>query len=579
LDTTQSYWSRIYDYNTVDSTQDDDIDVWRGQMLPDLSLHKHNRYGHLIRPRQSLYRDLVEARQNFVYKLNELLGEILLVDEMQDWEQVFYKEYVKGTVTYKTSKYWNFADWRLIEKDHNDVVTFEYDTNIVADVTYNDYPKMIADTSQSENTYALVKVVPHSDGINRPETYRYDGTQWKLVHKQKATIAFSEEVWNQSKFGHGYDAQGFDITPFDSGSSDILSTLFDDLRNKVFINTHRIKYNKLWFSSLYQAVLQNTTSDFAFKTTYVRLKVQHPVLTNRTHYERYNISVVEDYLQQIKPFHTKVHSVMDSNTLGEGISVEIDDKSHSKMLVEMRRLDHSLRNWQCDIILNGGDFGYTPGNEDVSAFTSVDADYDIIYNGNKFDQPACEWEGDELYPVDYTENISIAVQTNASGDSVTGDTRSFRINYYEPMGIEVSNVIVDTKKTVLASDVTATATDIPVANASVLDQPTITTGHGAPNRNGVVWIGTERIEYGAIDDNADTLKFCVRGTLGTGQKAHTSGDTVINSGNTTKIPALEKFSHYGDNLRMAYNDSGITLADPGITPEHAFIRNAGQGSI
>ena len=52
------------------------------------------------------------------------------------------------------------------------------------------------------------------------------------------------------------------LHPFDSGSSDILSTLFDDLRNKVFINTHRIKYNKLWFSSLYQAVLQNTTRDF-----------------------------------------------------------------------------------------------------------------------------------------------------------------------------------------------------------------------------------------------------------------------------------------------------------------------------
>ena len=128
------------------------------------------------------------------------------------------------------------------------------------------------------------------------------------------------------------------------------------------------------------------------------------------------------------------------------------------------------------------------------------------------------------------------------------------------MGIEVSNVIVDTKKTVPASDVTATATDIPVTNASVLDQPTITTGHGAPNRNGVVWIGTERIEYGAIDDNR-YAEVRVRGTLGTGQKAHTSGDTVNNSGNTTKI-ALEKSSHYGDNLRMAYNDSGITLAGP-----------------
>ena len=577
-DTAQTYWSRIYDYNTVDSTQTDDIDVWRGQMLPDLSLHKHNRYGHLIRPRQSLYRDLVEARQNFVYKLNELMGEILLVDEMQDWETVFYKEFVKGTITYKTSRYWNFVDWHLIEKDNNGVVTFEYDTNTVPDIAYNDWHKMDADTSQAENTYALVKVVPHSDGLNRPEIYRWNGTEWKLVYKQKATIALSEEVWNQSKFGHGFDAQGFDITAFDSGSSEIISTLFDDLRNKVFINSHRNKYNKLWFSCLYQAVLQNTTSDFAFKTTYVKLKVQHPVLTDRKHYERYSISVVEDYLQQIKPFHTKVHSVMDSNTLGEGISVEIDEETQ-KMLVEMRRIDHSLRSWQCDIELNGGTFGYTPGNEDVSTFTTVDADYDIIYNGNVFDQPACEWEGDELYPVDYTENISIAVQTNASGSSETGDTRSFRINMFEPMGVHVSNVIVDAKKTALASDITATATDITVTDASILDQPSITTGHGAPNKNGVVWIGTERIEYGAIDDNADTLKFCVRGTMGTGQKAHTSGDTVINSGNTTKIPALEKFSHYGDDLRMAYNDSGISLADPGITPEHAFIRNAGQGSI
>ena len=73
--------------------------------------------------------------------------------------------------------------------------------------------------------------------------------------------------------------------------------------------------------------------------------------------------------------------------------------------------------------------------------------------------------------------------------------------------------------------------------------------------------------------------FCTRGTLGTSIKAHTSGDTVINNGPTTKIPTVDKFSHYGDGLRLAYNDSGISLSATGTTPEHAFIRNAGKGTI
>ena len=76
------------------------------------------------------------------------------------------------------------------------------------------------------------------------------------------------------------------------------------------------------------------------------------------------------------------------------------------------------------------------------------------------------------------------------------------------------------------------------------------------------------------------LFYCTRGTHSTPIQEHTSGTTVIEQ--NERIPTLESFAHYGDNLRLAYNDSGVSLADPGspgISPEHAFIRNAGQGSI
>ena len=159
-------------------------------------------------------------------------------------------------------------------------------------------------------------------------------------------------------------------------------------------------------------------------------------------------------------------------------------------------------------------------------------------------------------------------------DGITAgpDTRTFRMMQYQPMNIQISNAIVDAQKTTLTANITEFDTTIPVTDASILDDPN--TISAVP---GVIYIGSERIEYQAIEQN--NLLFCTRGTLGTSIKAHTSGDTVVNSGPTTEIPIVDEFSHYGDGLRLAYNDSGISLSAPGTTPEHAFIRNAGKGTI
>ena len=140
---------------------------------------------------------------------------------------------------------------------------------------------------------------------------------------------------------------------------------------------------------------------------------------------------------------------------------------------------------------------------------------------------------------------------------------------YQPNDIQISNVIDDAHKTTLGSAVTATDTTIPATSPTFFDNPT--------SEPGVVYINGERIEYDAIDNN--NLLYCKRGTLGTSAKGHVSGSTIIHSGPSTRIPTLEKFSHYGDGLRLAYNDSGTSLSAAGISPEHAFIRNVGPGSI
>ena len=575
-DIDMSNWSKIYDYNFIEGTQSDDISIWRGQPVPDLKLHKYGRFGHQVRPRQSLYRDLKEARQNFVYAVNSLLSEVNVIDEINNWENAFTTTFVEGTVTYRIKDYVNLVDWNLVERDTEDNVTFRFNPNTVADLVYNTKQDYIdAGEPTDDGTYVLIKSTSPGSDIDRSEMYLYTNGTDKLVYKEKATVQLSEEMWNQSKFGHGFDAIGFDVTPFDACSDNAIGKLMDLLRTEIFINKHHVKYNQMWFKLLFTSILQNTADDFAFKTTYASLGVKRPLLINKPQYQEYSIDTIEQFINDIKPFHTKLLSSIESNTHGESTNIQIDEQER-QAVITMKYEDHSVRDWACDLVLDGGGFDTIFGaSVDYSLFTTQQADLEYDYNGNVFVQPACEGFGEELVATDFTENISIKVQTMLNATLDSGHTRSFRMMQYQPQNIQQSNVIVDTQKTTITSNIAPAVTTIPVVDATVLDNPSVTSG-----QPGVIYIGNERITYEAIDGN--DLLFCTRGTLGTSVQTHTSGAEVVNTGPRTRIPTTDKFSHYGNGLRLAYNDSGMSLTEHVSvpqTPEHRFIRNAGKGTI
>jgi hypothetical protein len=576
LDITQSNWKRIYDYELPPDTPQNDIKVEMNQAVPDLRLHPYNRYGHLVRPVQSLYRDLVSARQNFVSTLNKIFSDMCAFNEFTNWENYFDDEFVEGTSTYDLNRYWKYVDYVRKEYSSSGVLIYTYDKTNVPDRTFENHYELtqatvglgIQDPAFELGELALVKTVVHGDKINRPEVYSWDGEQWILEYKAKGTIEFSEEIWNQSKFGHGFDVVGFDTTGFDSDSSVVIAKMFDLLRERIFVGRHRNKYKKLWFQCLYQAVTDNTTDDFAFKTTYTKMKIERPLILDQKHYNEYTIRTIEEFYNDVKPFHTKLRNILDRNTHLDENDIEITEIDRN-MEITLKFDDHSSRSWDGDLILSGGVFDSEPDNVDFSEFTTLDINLEYIYNGNTFIQPVLEGWGDELYPIDFTENIKITVQTNVSGASETGDTRTFYINYWDQYNVEESVAVVNSSKTTLSATIDENDTDIAVVNAAVLTVPV--------TENGVVWINNERIEYGAIVGN--TLKYCVRGTRGTSATSHTIASVVSDASSSLRIPTPTNFYLYGNSLLPAYNDSGISLAAAGTGAEHSFIRSAGFGTL
>ena len=568
VDTFELQWAQIYNYSLPAETEAADIEVWRGQPVPDLRLHPYNRYGHLTRPVQSLYRDIVTARQNFVDAINDYLTDICVTSTLENWDHVFYKSYVEGEVEYKLDHYWNFKDWVYREYSDDGRITFQHDSSIRPDFevdTIRDImpiPVVPLTIDIPEGSYVYVRNSSHADGVNRPELWVKQNGEFKLRWKKYGTIEFSDELWNESKFGHGFDAAGFDISGYDSGSANIIKLLFDTLREDVFVGQFKDRYNKLWFRCLYQAVINGTADDFAFKTTYVKLSVDHPLIMNPKSYQNYNTTAIEQYFDTIKPFHTKLHASVQRPTVSESMGIgltEIDRNTNITL-----KFDRYTRDWQGDTVLSGGTFESDPENIDALAFSETDANIEVVYNGNYFDQPEVEGLGDELVGLDLLENIRISVQTNASGDTVTSDTRSFQMNMFTNYDIQENIVIVDNNNTTLSQDIAKSDTTIELTNAAVLRR-----------QEGVIWINNERITYGAIDGN--TLMYCHRGTLGTSVSAHTANTRVVDA--NTSIAANEKFSDYGDSLSYAYNDLGSSLATDSTGLIHRYIRNAGSGTI
>jgi hypothetical protein len=574
-DTTMTYWRRIYQYDLPADTQENDIDVWMGQPLPDLNLHPFNRYGHLTRPNQSLIRDLKTARQNFVYAANDLLSRICVINEIPQWDTIFEEVILDGTVEYNMDKYWIYIDWYRKEYNSDGSLLSVFDKTILPDLYVNSKQDLIPELGDEplateEGTLVYVKNALHSDGVNRPEIYKLVNTEWVIQWKSKGTIQLSEELWNLEKFGYGFDVGPFDMSGFDAEPSPVIKAIFDLLRDKVFVNQYKSFYNKLWFKCLYHAVTDNTTDDFAFKTTYTKIRVEHPVITNAINYQPSGTEIIEKFFDSVKPYHTKLHSIDRAVTHMDENDIEVTELELTSDIT-LRYNDHSVKDYdEFDEILTGGTFTSVITNVDSSTFTTLNADLEYIYEGNGFNTLVEDNWGGELYPVDYSENVRIRVQTNSSGSTVTSDTRTFDMVYYSPYQIEESTVVVNTAKTTLTGNISATVTSIPVTNASVLTAL-------IESQVGVVWIDNERIEYRAIEGN--TLRYCTRGTLGTSATTHVTGATVTDASWIYKIPTLEHFVDYGNNLGFAYNDIGISLSAAGTTPMHTFIRNAGSGTL
>lgn len=216
------------------------------------------------------------------------------------------------TQKYNTSLYWSYVDW--VSPSYNQFL---------------DYAETVDDVYEISKLDGIlpgqyVKVKNGGDGRSiilektdvTPGTFSQD---YNLVYSERGTIQISNSIWNVRDNDFGFDDVDtrYDQTLFDQFPDLELEYILKALKEDIFINELKVNWNLLFFKAVRYALTEQKLLDWAFKTSFINVVNRAGALDQRPVYKTSTSEYYEDYLNEVKPYHTQVRSYTTNNTVLE----------------------------------------------------------------------------------------------------------------------------------------------------------------------------------------------------------------------------------------------------------------------
>jgi len=291
--------------------------------------------------------------------------------------------------------------------------------------------------------------------------------------------------------------------------------------------------------------------DWVYKTTYVHLNISTNIETGPNKLTKYNRSVLNEisgYINTVKPYHTKIKSVVESYKAQDNVSVSMEELDRKiKITMEtFELLDHAQYDYENPIITSS--FSTTPTDiVDGGSFTDTPTD---VINSIEFISPTNlnnvynEHRRSNVAPT-FNEQVSVKVITNTAGSVVDANTRTYAYIQDNWLNTTAFSLREDRESTI-ATDMTYDAISI-----------TLATGGGVKFNalGGFAYIDGEIIQY--TQASGDTLNNITRAMYGTINRTHSASTVIIDVTNEQLdiFKTLKTFvvnGQYGTSQRFDY---------------------------
>lgn len=626
-----------------------------GKAFPNTDLHEYNRFGDDRALGQGWFYDTMSARQEAIAHINKRLRNINLVQDLENkWDRtiggdkhfvdidldytnlaswqpstvyaggdlvkfnnVIYR--AKSAHTSGTSSYAAFGNnttWRRYASIYDMTSMWDYTDYIIPTRLTNEQPTFII-TNKNElsgidtTKHRIVELrIIDLDGFDRTEILKWDGTEWVIQEKKNATIEFKDWLWKQGKTP--WDSVGWDVTNWDSTLQVWWHYIVYTLRNDILIERHVDEFNKFFFALVRHCLAEQKQVDWVYKTTYIQVDVTTTTNTTTNKYKRGTINTLLGYINDVKPFHTKIRNVIDNNTVNEQATVGIVETMRSISTIKLNQFQTQTAEDRisADAYVNNGnttlqskrdviDGTFVPdisvtthktmlpnvyGNDTFATDFSGTANT-IEYDGEVFTTstiPSTQIEGggfintedynhttdttvpnnrNSLAKWDFSENLTVTVITNTSGSTYNTDSRTFLYRLDGKLNNFI-DVLETAKSTTTTANVTNTDTTIPVTDSTQFN-----------GDEGYAYINGEVIKYAYAHSN--NLYEVTRGYAS--QKAHASGSTIVNITDANVYTETLKGTTNASNEYVDSNKlNDITMSGGNVTGVTSVLTGTGR---
>jgi hypothetical protein len=324
-----------------------------GNQVPDLNLSPAERYGVQFRPRQSMFVNRFEALRNYLTRANTVLKQYPITEnrifnllnssepepsansglwnlrvanlEILSFQNINavplgYRYLVetdsnnRGLWTiytvessetlldqrelvltrvqnYNTPDYWSYIDWYR--------PGYNPSTKIITEVANFSLLETI-----SVPTGSSVKVTANAQG--KFEIYLRTDLGWERVALEDGTIEFSAELWDYSLGRFGFDIEVFDAQYFDQEPVIETRKIIQAINEELFIDDLAIERNRALILMFNFMLSEFSAPEWVVKTSLIDVDHRIRDLVPYQNYIRDNQQFVEDYIQEVKPYHVQI---------------------------------------------------------------------------------------------------------------------------------------------------------------------------------------------------------------------------------------------------------------------------------
>jgi hypothetical protein len=182
------------------------------------------------------------------------------------------------------------------------------------------------------------------------ESASIDWTQsYKIVGSQNGTIQFSNSLYQLSGTSYGFDGSLYDSNIFDNSASTELRNILNCVKDDILIDELKQYYLDLFFTCVLYAHSEQNYIDWIFKTSFVKVKHNVGQLAQHITYRNDNLADFEAYIDEVKPYRTKIREYVSSYSNTEMSELSTTDfdlqpvyKNNQSYTIESKVINEAL---------------------------------------------------------------------------------------------------------------------------------------------------------------------------------------------------------------------------------------------